>query len=231
MKRSCKLLLAGAASALLLVGACFWECHDLPGVSEIRSQLFTRYVPKGRSTWVPLWAISPKLQVAVVVWEDPQFYFHHGFVYDEIWRALIEDVRSGHYRRGASTISQQVAKNLFLTSEKSLSRKLREAVLTRRIERALSKDEILEVYLNIADWGDGIVGAEAAARFYFSRSAEDLSWAEAALLAGILSNPHRYNPRVAPQEALRRRQMVLIQLLLNQALKPDEFRQAFSAPL
>lgn len=231
MKRWHRLLLAGALSVLLLVGACFWECHDLPGVSEIRSQLFTRYVPKGRSTWVPLWAISPKLQAAVIAWEDPQFYFHHGFAYDEIWRALVEDVRAGYYRRGASTISQQVAKNLFLTSEKSLGRKLREAVLARRIEQALSKDEILEVYLNIADWGDGIVGAEAAARFYFSKSAEDLTWAEAALLAGMLSNPHRFNPRVAPQEALRRRQMVLMQLLLTEALKPEEFRQAIGAPL
>jgi membrane peptidoglycan carboxypeptidase len=231
MKRWHKLLLAGAASSLLLVGVCFWECRDLPGVSEIRGQLFTRYVPRGRSTWVPLWAISPKLQAAVVAWEDPQFYFHRGLAYEDIWRAVIEDVRSGRYRRGGSTISQQVAKNLFLTPEKSLRRKLREAVLARRIERALSKDEILEVYLNVAEWGDGIVGAEAASRFYFSKSAEDLTWAEAALLAGVLSNPHRFNPRVAPLEALRRRQMVLNQLLLTEALKPEEFRQAISAPL
>jgi len=215
---------------LLLAGVVLWESRDLPGAGEIRSQLWSRYHPNGQATWMPLWAISPRLQTAVVTWEDPRFYFHRGFDYPEIWRAFLEDLRVGAYRRGGSTIPQQVAKNLFLSPERTLRRKLREAILTWRLERALSKDEILEIYLNIAEWGDGIVGAEAASRAYFGKSAEELTWPEAALLAAILPNPHRFNPFRAPQEAKRRRQLALMALVQNEDMTLEEFRQAIAAP-
>jgi membrane peptidoglycan carboxypeptidase len=210
----------------LLVGAFLWEARDLPAAAELRSQLWSRYQPKGRATWIPLWAISPRLQTAVVDWEDPRFFFHHGIDYPEIRRALWEDLRAGSYRNGASTITQQVAKNLFLTPEKTPRRKLREAVLASRLETALSKDEILEIYLNIADWGDGLTGAEAASRAYFSKSAGDLSWDEAALLAGMLANPHRFNPCRAPEAVRRLQQAVLVRLAENGRLTAQEFQLA-----
>jgi monofunctional biosynthetic peptidoglycan transglycosylase len=214
----------------VLAGVVLWESRDLPKAGEIRSQLWSRYHPHGQATWMPLWAISPRLQTAVVTWEDPRFYFHHGFDYPEIWRALLKDIAERSYRTGGSTITQQVAKNLFLSPEKTLRRKLREAILARRLEQALSKDEIMEVYLNIADWGDNVVGAEAAARAYFGKSAGELTWGEAAMLAGILANPHRFSPVRAPQETLQRRQEVLIDLARDERITPDEFRQAIEEP-
>ncbi len=225
-----KLAAVAGAALLLLGGVAYQESRELPTAAELRSQLWTRYVPKGRSTWAPLWAMSPKLRTAVVIWEDPRFYHHHGFDFAEIRRAFLEDVRAGRYRRGGSTITQQVAKNLFLSPEKTLRRKFKEAILAWRLERALSKDEILEIYLNVAQWGDGVAGAEAASRLYFAKSAADLSWAEAALLAGILPNPHRFSPVRAPEEALRLRQAVLLKLLANGHVTPEEYGEAAFTP-
>jgi len=207
-----------------------WEASSLPSVEEIRHRPFSRYVPKGRSTWVPLWAISPKLQAAVLVWEDPPFFHHSGFNFDEITKAVIENLHAGRYRRGASTITQQVARNLFLGPEKTLRRKVREAILARRLECAMSKEEILLLYLNIAEWGDGIAGAEVASRRYFAKSAADLNWAEAALLAGILPDPRHRNPCKNPSEALRARHAVLTKLLRAEHLGPQEFQEADAAP-
>jgi len=207
-----------------------WECRDLPSQVELRTQVLAHYHPKGRSTWVPLWAISPKLQTAVVSWEDPRFYFHHGLDYEEIGRAFFIDLRSRRYARGGSTITQQVAKNLFLNQEKTLRRKVRDAVLARRMEQVLAKKEILEIYLNIADWGDGINGAEAASKFYFHKGASDVSWGEAAVLAAILANPHLYNPLMSPITVQRRRDAVLAGLLDSHELTPEEYQQAISRP-
>jgi membrane peptidoglycan carboxypeptidase len=151
--------------------------------------------------------------------------------YDELWASLLDDVRTRRFRRGGSTITQQVAKNVFLGPEKTLSRKFREAILAKRIERALSKDEILEVYLNVADWGDGIVGAASAAHFYFSKPVGELTWSEAALLAAMLSNPHRLNPVKDPVAAFRLRQIVLARLLVNENITPEEYQQATHNPL
>jgi monofunctional biosynthetic peptidoglycan transglycosylase len=222
-----------ASSALALSLSCFvyWESRNLPGTEEIRRELSARTTGRTPANWVPLSAISKKLQAAVIASEDLSFYRHHGLDYDETWEAFVYDLRVGRWRRGGSTITQQVAKNLFLSPERTLLRKIREAILAWRLERTLSKDEILEAYLNIADWGDGIVGGEAAAQFFFSKPAKDLTWAEAALLAAILSNPHRLSPIKAPEEARRRRQIVLSRLLLNEDIGPDEFREATLAPL
>ena len=230
LKLILKLALAGAACVALLASAGWWEARDLPSTSDLRAHLWDRFTRKGRSTWMPLWAISPKLQDAVVVWEDPMFYHHHGINFAETSRAFLEDVRAGEYRRGGSTITQQVAKNLYLSPEKSLRRKFRETVLAYRLEHALTKDEILEIYLNVAEWGDGVAGAEAASRFYFFKSAEELTWADAALLAAILPSPVRFNPIENPQQALLRRQTVLRKLLENGDLKSGEFRQASATP-
>lgn len=228
--RSKSIFITGAALALLSGGLVTWEVRHLPSVDELPQRLAARTAAAPRSTWVPLWAISPRLQTAVVAWEDPAFYHHSGLSLEGIWRAAIEDVRTREYTRGGSTITQQVAKNLFLSKEKTLRRKFDEAVLAWRLERRLSKHQILEIYLNIAEWGEGVFGAEAAAQFYFEKPARDLTWAEAALLAGMLPNPRRLDPRKAPEEALRRRRIILLTLLADGEINQEEFLQADAAP-
>ena len=216
-------------TVLCAVGWVAREATSLPRTDQIRSQLFAHRSPLGHGTWMPLWAMSHSLQTAVVAWEDPPFFGHQGLNYREIARAAVINLRAGRYERGASTITQQVAKNLFVGPEKSLRRKVREAIVARRIERALTKDEILTVYLNIAEWGDGIVGAEAAAWRYFGKPASDLDWSEAALLAGILPNPRGWNPCADPARALRQRHAVLVELHAAGLIAADEFRSADAA--
>jgi len=213
--------------------AAGWTAREemsLPRSEQVRSQLFAHRAPLGQGTWMPLWAMSQPLQATVVAWEDPPFFGHQGLNYREIAHAAVINLCAGRYERGASTITQQVAKNLFLGPEKTLRRKFREAILARRIEHALSKDEILTIYLNIAEWGDGIVGAEAAAWRYFGKPASDLDWSEAALLAGILPNPRGWNPCVDPARALQQRHAVLVELQAAGLITVDEFRQANAAP-
>lgn len=231
MKWRTKFLLAAAVAIALPAAWLAWEARRLPGADEIRSRLFARSGPAERGTWVPLWAISPQLQTAVVAWEDPAFYHHSGLDYSEIARAAWADLRAGSYRRGASTITQQVAKNLFLTPEKTLRRKIREVILARRLERDLSKEEILTLYLNIAEWGDGIYGAEAASRRYFGKAAADLNWPEAALLAGILPNPREWNPCRNPARARQARHAVLTKLFEMESLPRPAFAAAEAMPL
>ncbi|RDD31028.1 monofunctional biosynthetic peptidoglycan transglycosylase [Prosthecochloris sp. ZM] len=147
-----------------------------------------------RQQWVPLSRISPNLQRAVVISEDDKFWDHRGFDYDAIVMAFEENIRSKTFALGASTITQQLAKNLFLSPSKNPVRKIKEALLTWRLERALSKRRILELYLNIAEWGDGVFGAEQASRHYFGKSARFLTPSEAARLAAVLPNPLKYSP-------------------------------------
>jgi monofunctional biosynthetic peptidoglycan transglycosylase len=138
--------------------------------------------------------ISRHLRRAVLASEDERFYLHHGFDFEEIENAL-ERARRGRRMRGASTISQQVAKNLFLWEGRSWIRKGYEAYLTMVLELCLSKDRILDIYLNLAEWGDGVFGAEMAARTHFRKPAKNLSRDEAARLAAILPAPRRWSPR------------------------------------
>ena len=147
-----------------------------------------------RQQWVPLSRISPNLQRAVVISEDDKFWDHRGFDYDAIVMAFEENIRSKTFALGASTITQQLAKNLFLSPSKNPVRKIKEALLTWRLERALSKRRILELYLNIAEWGDGVFGAEQASRHYFGKSARFLTPSQAARLAAVLPNPLKYSP-------------------------------------
>ncbi len=214
----------------MLAGFYAWEVRDLPAGDELREQLFARYPPKENTTWVPLWAISPKLQTAVIIWEDPSFLHHRGLNYKEIGRSLLADIRAGEYVRGGSTITQQLAKNLFLSPEKTLRRKFREAVLARRIEGELAKNQILEIYLNVAEWGPKIAGAEAAALRYFCKPASELDWSDSALLAGILPNPGLFNPHRSPEQARRRRTLVLLKLRRFEKISLEEFRAALETP-
>lgn len=168
--------------------------------------------PRQQFLWVPLARIAPALQRAVVAAEDASFFVHEGFDWEGIKDAALYNLEVGEFKRGGSTITQQLAKNLYLSSERSLFRKAREALITRSLEHHLSKERILEVYLNVAEWGQGIFGAEAAARHHFGKSAKDLTLDEAALLAAILPSPRRYDP-IRHTAYLNRRQQHIIRWL------------------
>lgn len=160
-------------------------------------------------TWVPLARISSNLQRAVIAAEDASFFSHEGFDWEGIREAAMDNFESGEMKRGGSTITQQLAKNLYLSSERSLLRKAREALITRSLERHLTKGRILELYLNVAEWGRGIYGAEAAARHHFGKPAADLTPDEAAWLAAILPSPLRYDPLRKTAFLTRRHQRIL----------------------
>lgn len=150
--------------------------------------------PKARlqHRWVPYEQISVHLKRAVIAAEDQKFLDHEGFDVDAIHEAYEKNARSGRIRHGASTISQQLAKNLFLSPPRTYPRKAHEAVMTLMIELVLSKRRILEVYLNVIEWGSGIYGAEAAAQHYYGKAAAELEPEEAARLAAMIPNPRVY---------------------------------------
>ncbi len=144
--------------------------------------------------WVPLSDISPYLIKAVLIAEDDKFWRHEGFDYEAIRKAVERDLKAKRLKFGGSTLSQQLARNLYLSPEKSLLRKMSEAVLTWRMEKVLSKRRILELYLNVVEWGEGIFGIEAASRHYYGKPSSQLTPVEATRLAAILPSPKRYNP-------------------------------------
>ena len=162
-----------------------------------------------RRHWVPYSRISSSLKRAVLVAEDSAFFEHEGLDYEQIRESIELSLEEGGAMRGASTITQQLAKNLYLSPSRNPVRKLRELVITRRLEVALSKQRIFEIYLNSIEWGDGIFGCEAAARAYFGKSAADLGVSESALLAGAIINPRVHNPAKPTRRLLRRQQLVL----------------------
>jgi monofunctional biosynthetic peptidoglycan transglycosylase len=147
-----------------------------------------------RQSWKPLSKISPYVIKAVIISEDDKFWTHDGFDFDAMQQAMDKNIKKGRFQYGGSTISQQLAKNLYLTPSRNPVRKLKEAVLTWRIERTLSKRRILEIYLNVAEWGEGVFGIEAASQRYFGKSASAIDAREAARLVSALPNPRRYNP-------------------------------------
>jgi len=143
--------------------------------------------------WVPLSGISEYLRQAVVIAEDDQFFEHPGFDWEAMKRAAKVDWRRHRFSRGASTITMQLARNLYLSPDKTLFRKFKELLITLKLERELPKERILELYLNVVEWGDGIYGAEAAAKHYFGKGAAGLTRHEAAFLAAILPRPRFYD--------------------------------------
>ncbi|MBI5075411.1 MAG: monofunctional biosynthetic peptidoglycan transglycosylase [Nitrospirae bacterium] len=150
---------------------------------------------KIRQVWVPYGAISPYLIKAVLIGEDDKFWQHEGFDYEAMQKAIEKDIKAKKFKLGGSTISQQLAKNLYLSPSKNPLRKFREAIITWRMERALPKKRLLELYLNVAEWSEaGIFGIEAASRHYYGKSASALGPEEASRLAAVLPNPRKFNP-------------------------------------
>jgi monofunctional biosynthetic peptidoglycan transglycosylase len=162
--------------------------------------------------WVPYSRISMNLRRAVLAAEDSAFFEHEGIDIAEIKKSIQTSIENGESLRGASTITQQLAKNLYLSPSRDPMRKIKELMITWRLETALSKARILEIYLNVIEWGDLVWGAEAAARTYFGVSASALSREQAALLAGAIINPRIYSPANPRGRLLRRQQIILARM-------------------
>ncbi|MGE0392902.1 MAG: monofunctional biosynthetic peptidoglycan transglycosylase [Vicinamibacterales bacterium] len=169
--------------------------------------------------WLAYRRISSSLKRAVLVAEDDAFWQHEGVDLEQLRETVEEDLVKGKPMRGASTITQQLAKNLYLSPSRDPSRKIRELIIARRLEAALPKDRILELYLNLIEWGDGVWGADAAARRYFGVSASSLSPSQAALMAGAIINPRVYRVDQPNRRLLRRQAIILSRM--NRATPPE----------
>jgi len=221
-----------AYEGIMLVRVLWLRSHNPSSTSlidaRIREAQAKGQQPRREQVWVPLERISPNLQRAVLAGEDTNFVFHHGFDYEAIQKAWEQAQREAareakaegenddwlpslpEFRRGASTVSQQLAKNLYLSTQRSFFRKGQEAALTIMLERTLTKRRILEIYLNVIEWGDGIYGAEAAALRYFRKPSSALSANEAAFLSAMIPNPRTvFNPQTNPRRVARRQRIIL----------------------
>jgi monofunctional biosynthetic peptidoglycan transglycosylase len=206
--------------------------YYIPSTVESFENFNWEKIPEGPiRKWVPLSAISENLQEAVIISEDDTFFQHHGVNLEMIKKAFEVNLKRKHYARGASTITMQLARNAFLTKEKSLIRKLKEIIVAHRIEGALSKNRILELYLNLVEWGENIYGAEAAAQYYFGKSASELNLAESTLLASILPNPKRYNPFQRMQTVKKFQKRVLDLMKLSRIIDEQTVAATYSTPI
>jgi monofunctional biosynthetic peptidoglycan transglycosylase len=186
------LVVAVVAIQLWFLGhIVYWSSFN-PSSTAFMDRYLEKPGARVRYTWVPYGRMSGHLKRAVVAAEDAKFLDHEGFDWEAIQKAMEKNERRGKVVAGASTISQQLAKNLFLSGSRSWLRKAQEAAITWMMERTLSKRRILELYLNVAEWGEGVFGAEAAARYHFGVPAAALGPEQAAYLAAILPSPRRY---------------------------------------
>jgi len=186
-------VVAVAAIQIWFFGRILYVSEVDPASSAFMQRYLETPGARLRYTWVPYARISPHLKRAVIAAEDARFLDHEGFDWDAIQKAMQKNEKRGKVVSGASTISQQLAKNLFLSGSRSWLRKGQEAVITWMMERTLSKRRILELYLNVAEWGEGVFGAEAAARYHFGVPASALTPEQATWLAAILPSPKRYD--------------------------------------
>ncbi len=174
--------------------------------------------------WAPFPKISPYLVKAVLIGEDDKFWAHEGFDYEAIQKALEKDIHTGKFKAGGSTISQQLAKNLYLSPEKTPLRKIRETIITWRMERALPKRRILELYLNVVEWGDGIFGVEAASRHYYGKPSSELAPNEAARLAAVLPNPRKFSP-LSDQRYVVNRSNLIYNVMIKRGIVAPEYEE------
>ena len=252
MKRLIKLVKFGAAVALLgfmagaavLTAAYFYLEPDLPSVESLKDvhlqvplRVFSRdrrlIAEFGEKRRIPLsyGAVPDQMIMAFLAAEDARFFKHPGVDYQGILRAAVKLIRSGERRQGGSTITMQVARNFFLTPERTFTRKLREIFLALRIERELSKQEIFELYLNKIYLGNRAYGVGAAAQVYYGKPVENLTLAEVAMIAGLPKAPSRFNPLANPERAVERRNYVLGRMAKLGFIEPEAYAAAQSAPV
>jgi penicillin-binding protein 1A len=232
------------AAAGVVFGVVQWLRHDLASpeallaikppvktvVYDARGRVLHEFFKENRSP-VPLRQIPRHLVNATIATEDRSFYQHWGVDLWGIARAAVTDLTHMRIKEGGSTITQLLARNVFLTHERTVSRKLKEIALAIEIERNYSKDQILEMYFNQIYFGEGAHGVEAAAKTYFGKPLRELNLAECSLIAGIPANPNLYSPRKHPAAARARRAKVLRNMLSTGAITQVEFNNAMSAPL
>jgi penicillin-binding protein 1A len=226
------------------LGLFLYFTHNLPDIDSLeyyRPNLITKIFSDDeeiikefyteRRLVIPFEEIPDMLIKAFVAAEDARFYEHKGIDYRSILRALFKNIEAGEIIQGGSTITQQVTKSLLLSPEKKISRKIREAILAYRIERHLTKEEILQLYLNQIYLGYNSYGVEAAAKNYFGKPVSDVDLAEAALLAGLPRAPNRYSPLNHPRRAKQRQQYVLERMVKSGYLSEEEARRVYNTPL
>jgi penicillin-binding protein 1A len=235
------LLVAAAVGAALVIR--HYEA-DLPSLRALKSYnppQVTRVLARDgqllgelfveRRTLVSIESIPPQMKLAALAAEDAGFYEHTGLNYLGLLRALTVNLRGGRLRQGGSTITQQVIKNVLLTQERTMDRKMREMILARQIEAELGKDEILELYLNHIYFGHGRYGVEEAARVYFGKSIRDVTLGEAAILAGIIKGPEVFSPRINLPRAIERQHYVLAQMVQKGFATPEQAEKAKNEPV
>jgi len=242
MLKKCTIILGLVVLSAFVLSIAFYFVY--PDVSILRKvnpkkSAFMEYREKewkqqGRKKkivqqWVPLSQVSPYVVKAVIIAEDDKFWSHDGFDFEAMQKALEKDLKHKKFKAGGSTISQQLAKNLFLSPSKNPMRKLKEAVLTWRLERTLSKKRIIEIYLNLVEWGDGLFGIEAAAQHYYGRPASDLSAVEASKLAAALPNPRRYSP-TGGGRYISYRSDAIYQIMAKRGIVIEEYDDVMNEP-
>lgn len=232
-------------TVMVIGGWLVWIIHTLPDAKQIityrpegatevldRNGIFLAHLAGDEyRIWVPLSGISQNLQLAVIADEDDTFFQHEGINYKEAWEALKLDLKKKRFARGGSTITQQLVKNVFLTNEKTITRKVKEFFLAREVEKILTKRRILELYLNEVEWGPGLYGAEAAARYYLDKHASELTAAEGAMLAAMLVNPERFDPETRLKRLKHRQKLILNLMRVDRLLTRVEFEEALAMPV
>ncbi len=197
-------------------------------VYDVKGKLLASIHGEANREVVPLDRISPNIKRAVLASEDSDFYFHHGINPKGVGRALASNLRGGGVREGGSTITMQLVKNLFLSRRREFTRKIAEAVLAVRLEQILSKDQILEMYLNQVYWGHNNYGVQTAARSYFNKAAENLTLAESAMMAALIQAPEEYSPFASMKKAKEQQEIVLGRMLTLGWITQAEHDQAVS---
>lgn len=210
------LIVLTALQFWFLVHVWYWSGNNPESTAFMRARLeiLREDDPRARlrHQWVPYQRISVHLKRAVVAAEDAKFATHNGFDWDGIQKAYEKNLREGEIVAGGSTITQQLAKNLFFSGERAWWRKAQEAVVAVMLETVMSKRRILEIYLNVIEWGDGVFGAEAAARYHYGTTAAALSPEQAARLAAVVPSPRRYGPGSNTGYLQRRTQTILARM-------------------
>jgi len=204
----------------LWVFACllWWKHYPVHKSMFMREYSWSSELAPLKQQWVPDEDISIQIKRALIAGEDAKFVYHHGFDWDGIRVALEKNDKKGHVVAGGSTISQQLAKNLFLTNQRSYVRKGEEAIITWMMEHMWSKKRILEVYLNVIEFGRGVYGVEEASHYYFDKHASELNAAEAAKLAGLVPNPVYYEQNPRDRKMLHR--VALIRRYMDYSVTP-----------
>lgn len=210
------LIVLAAIQFWFLVHVWYWAGHNPESTAFMRARLeiLQEDNPRARlrQQWVPYQRISGHLKRAIVAAEDAKFVAHNGFDWEGIQKAYEKNLREGEIVAGGSTITQQLAKNLFFSGERAWWRKAQEAAVAVMLETIMSKRRILEIYLNVIEWGDGVFGAEAAARYHYGSSAAGLSAEQAARLTAMVPSPRRYGPGSDTAYLQRRTQTILVRM-------------------